>query len=81
MKRNGTVRWCLNFRAVNNLTVTDCYPTPNISDILNSLGQSKYFSTLDASQAYNAIPVDPASRPLRTLATVFTNLPGQLIVD
>ena len=51
--------------------MTDSYPTPQISDILESLGSSKIFSTLDASNAYNAIPVEEKSRPLTAFATAF----------
>ena len=48
-KKNGETRWVLDFRRVNDLSVTDSFPTPNISEILNSLGKSRYFSMLDAS--------------------------------
>ena len=70
-KKSGKIRWCVDFRAVNKVMVTDSYPTPHISDILESLGSSKIFSTLDASNAYNAIPVEEKSRPLSAFATAF----------
>ena len=40
-KKTEETRWVLDFRRVNDLTVTDSFPTPNISEILNSLGKSK----------------------------------------
>ena len=61
----------MDFRAVNKVTVTNSYPTPHISDILESLGSSKIFSPLDASNAYNAIPVEEKSRTLTAFATAF----------
>ena len=51
--------------------MTDCFLTPNIADILNSLSQSKVFSTLKASQASHAIPIESKSRPLTAFATAF----------
>ena len=51
--------------------MTDCFLTPNIADILNSLSQSKVFSTLEASQASHAIPIESKSRPLTAFATAF----------
>ena len=49
--------------------MTDSYPTPHISDILESLGSSKNFSTLDTSNSYNVIPVEEKSHPLTAFAT------------
>ena len=65
------MRWVLDFRRVNDLSVTDSFPTPNISEILGSLGKSKYFSTLDASQAYHLIEVEKEFRPITAFATTF----------
>ena len=70
-KKSGETRWVLDFRRVNDLTVTDSFPTPNISEILTSLGKSRYFSTLDASQAYHTIEVEESSRPITAFATTF----------
>ena len=70
-KKTGHTRWCVDFRAVNRLTVSDSYPTPSISEILTSLGSSKVFSTLDASQAYMAISIEKKSRPLTAFTTAF----------
>ncbi len=70
-KKNGQTRWVLDYRRVNDLTVTDSFPTPNISEILNSLGKSKYFSTLDAASAYHTIEVEESSRPITAFATTF----------
>ena len=70
-KKSRETRWVLDFRQVNDLTVTYSFPTPNISEIFNSLGKSRYFSTLDASQAYHTIEVEESSRPITAFATTF----------
>ena len=62
-KKTGEMRWVLDFCRVNDLSVTDSFPTPNISEILNSLGKSRNFSCLDASNAYHEIEVEESSRP------------------
>ena len=51
--------------------MSDSFPTPNISEILESLGTSKVFSSLDAAQAYHNIPIEKKSRPLTAFATAF----------
>ena len=58
MKEDGTVRWAIDFRALNLHTVPDSFPTPNIADVLQTFSGIKCFSTLDASQAYMNIPVN-----------------------
>ena len=71
MKKTGHTRWCVDFRAVNRMTVGDSYPTPSISEILTSLGSSRIFSTLDVSQAYMAISIEKKSPPLTAFTTAF----------
>ena len=70
-KKTGTIWWVLDFRAVNSVTAADSYPCLNISDILSSLGKSTFLSTLDASSAYNVIPVSLESRPITAFTTIF----------
>ena len=53
------------------MTVDDSFPTSNISDILNLLGLSKKFSTLNAAQFCHAISNEEKSRPLTVFATAF----------
>ena len=67
-KKNGAVRWACDFHVLNSLTVDDSFPTPNISEVLETLSESKVFSTLDAQNAYHCISIEEKSRPL----TAFT---------
>ena len=46
-KRDGTLRFCVDYRGLNSVTKPDLDPPPRISDLLDQLGKSKYFSTLD----------------------------------
>ena len=70
-KKSGETRRGLDFCWVSDLSVTDSFPTPNISEILNSLGKSRYFSCLDTSNAYHTIEVEESSRPITAFATAF----------
>ena len=70
-KKNGNVRWATDFRILNSLTVEDSFPTPNISEVLETLGESNVFSTLDAQNAYHCISIEEKSRPLTAFTTAF----------
>jgi len=51
-KRDGSVRWCIDYRALNNVTVKDFFPLPLVDDCIDTLAGSSLFSKLDANKAY-----------------------------
>ena len=61
-KKDGTKRFCVDYRALNKVTVKNSHPLPRIDDILASLDGAKYFTCLDLRSGYWQIPVDPGSR-------------------
>ena len=56
-KRDGSVRPCVDFRALNSMTKKDAFPIPRTQDCLDALEGASLFSTLDITSAYNQIPV------------------------
>lgn len=67
-KKSGDWRFCVDYRALNRVTVADAYPIPFVSATLDKLRDAKFLSTLDIRSAYWQIPVSEESRPL----TAFT---------
>ena len=61
-KKDGTVRWCLDYRRLNAMTVKDSHSLPLISDCIDSLSGSKYLSSLDMASGYWQIEVEPEDR-------------------
>ena len=61
-KKDGTTRFCVDFRRLNAITKKDVYPLPQIEDILDTLGRAKYFTTLDLSAGYWQIQLDASSK-------------------
>ena len=51
-KKDGTLRFCVDFRALNAVTRKDAYPLPRIDDILETLQDVKYFCHLDLASGY-----------------------------
>ena len=58
---NGNKKWrmVIDYRKLNEKTLGDAYPLPNICDILDQLGGAKYFSVLDLASGFHQIPMDP----------------------
>lgn len=61
-KKDGGVRWCIDYRKLNDVTRKDSYPLPNIEECLDTLAGSTIFSTIDLQQGYHQIEVDQADR-------------------
>ena len=70
-KKNIAVCWATDFCVLNSLRVDDSFPTPNISEVLETLSESKVFSKLDAQNVYHCISIEEKSRPLTTFTTAF----------
>ena len=51
-KKDGSVRYCIDYRQLNNIIFKDSYPLPHSQDCLESLRESKWFSTLDLQSGY-----------------------------
>lgn len=68
-KKDGTVRFCLDYRKINDVTVKDSQPLPRIDDSLDALSGSKWFSTLDLKSGYWQVEVESDDRPKTAFAT------------
>lgn len=61
-KKDGTTRFCIDYRKLNSITKKDVYPLPRIDDILDTLGGAKYFTSLDLASGYWQVSLDAESR-------------------
>lgn len=56
-KRDGSVRWCVDYRGLNEVTVKDTYPLPLVEDCTDAVAGHVWFSKLDANSAYWQIKI------------------------
>ncbi|XP_076465997.1 uncharacterized protein LOC143297483 [Babylonia areolata] len=68
-KRDGKVRFCVDFRRVNKVTTFDAEPMPDVETLFAKLAGKKVFSKLDLSKGYWQIPMEEADRPKTAFST------------
>jgi len=61
-KKDGSLRFCVDYRKLNASTIRTAYPMPRVDDTLDSLREVKYISTLDLGSGYWQVEIDQNSR-------------------
>ncbi|KAE9271892.1 hypothetical protein PF001_g28175 [Phytophthora fragariae] len=51
-KKDGSVRFCIDYRSLNAVTVKDVYPLPRVDETLEALHGSQRFTSLDLHSGY-----------------------------
>ena len=61
-KKDGSVRFCVDYRRLNSVTKKDAYPLPNISDSLDALSGSRLFSVVDLVSGFHQCELEESDR-------------------
>ena len=67
-KKDGSLRFCIDLRHLNNRTIKDAYSLPRIEETLDCLNGAKIFTSLDLKSGYWQVEMEEESKPL----TAFT---------
>ena len=58
LKKDGSLRFFVDYRRLNKATIRDSYPIPRMDECIDSLAHAKVFSTLDCNSGYWQIEID-----------------------
>ena len=68
-KKDGTFRFCVDYRKLNAVTLRDSYPLPRMDEYIDSLGEATVFTTLDCNSGYWQIEMDERDRDKTTFTS------------
>jgi hypothetical protein len=66
VEKDGTKRMCIDYRALNELTIKNKYPLPRIEDLFNQLRGASVFSKIDLRSGYHQLKIRPSDIPKTT---------------
>ncbi|GBL81093.1 Transposon Ty3-I Gag-Pol polyprotein, partial [Araneus ventricosus] len=68
-KKDGSTRFCVDYRKLNEITIKNSYPLPRIDDTLDALKGSQWFSTLDMKSGYWQVEIQPEDKEKTAFTT------------
>ncbi|XP_069370624.1 uncharacterized protein [Paralichthys olivaceus] len=63
-KKDGGLRFCIDFSKLNSISTFDPYPMPRVDEMVERLGRAKFLSTLDLCKGYWQVPLSPRAQEL-----------------
>ena len=68
-KKDGTTRFCVDYRRLNSVTVKDAYPLPRVEDCLDTMAGAAWFSSMDLASGYWQLDIEEGDRPKTAFTT------------
>ncbi len=63
-KKDGSIRFCVDYKKVNDLTIVDAHSLPIVNDTVDKIGRKKYYTSIDLASGYWQVEVDENSQEI-----------------
>ena len=63
VKKDGTIRMCVDYRQLTDKTISDSFLAGNVNDSIESMVGAKYFRSIDLAQGCHEVPVEEMDQP------------------
>jgi hypothetical protein len=80
-KKDGTLRLCIDYRALNRVTMKNRYPLPRIDELIDKVSQARYFTSLDLATGYHQIRIRPEDVPKTAFSTPFGHFQWKVLIE
>ena len=70
-KPDNSIRFVIDYRKVNNVTVADAFPLPRVDDLIDRVGNAKFITKIDLLKAYWQVPLTERSKLISAFVTPF----------
>ena len=71
MKKDGSLRFCVDYKKLNGVARSDAYPIPRVDELMDRLGNASFITTLDLTRGYWQVPGEEKSQPMTAFAMPF----------
>ena len=68
-KKDKTMRFCIDYRRLNAVTIKDAFPLPRIDELFDQLTDAKYYTKFDFKSGYFQVPLSKEDRPKTAFST------------
>ncbi|CAF4780676.1 unnamed protein product, partial [Rotaria sp. Silwood2] len=68
-KKDKTMRFCIDYRQLNAITIKDAFPLPRIDETFDQLSDATYYTKFDFKSGYYQVPLSKEDRPKTAFST------------
>jgi hypothetical protein len=76
-KKDKSMRMCVDYRSLNEVTIKNKYPLSRIDDLFDQLKGAKYFSKVDLRSGYHQLKIRESDIPKTAFVTVTSSMSSQ----
>src|SRR6266498_1010906 len=70
-KKDGSIKFCVDYKKTNAITIVDAYPLPVVNDTIDKIGGKKYYTSIDLASGYWQVEVDENSQDITAFVTLW----------